>query len=149
MIDNVLAVDATMKPNDDDMWFLDPLESSAGDEATQLVCRRALVRIALVASEAGARFQREGLSQDPMTWMVSPLDMFAGLPPIEACMTLKGCARAVLVHGLCLDLDASAEDIAALMGSGEDVPTAVLANCASSMDFPGKSKKQPATAAVG
>lgn len=144
-----LATDDTAKQDGSDTWLLDPLDEDGVDEEALPIGRRALIRIALVASEAGARFQREGLSQDPTVWMLSPLAMFAGQPPIEACMTLNGCARAVLVHGLGLDLDASAEAINALMSSGEDIPPAVIANCASSMDFPLNVKKQPATAALG
>ena len=144
-----LATGDTTKQHGSNTWLLDPLDENGVDEETLPIGRRALIRIALVASEIGARFQREGLSQDPVDWMLSPLAMFAGQPPIEACMTLNGCARAVLVHGLGLDLDASAEAINALMSSGEDIPPAVIANCASSMDFPLNVKKQPATAALG
>ncbi len=142
---NVLANDTINKQFESDAWFLDPLEDDETDESIHSIGLRAIVRIALVASEAGARFQREGLSQDPMAWMVSPLDMFAGLPPIEACMTLNGCARAILVHGLCLDLDAPTEAIDALMSSGNKLPASVIANCASPMDFSSKIKRQQAS----
>ena len=130
-------------------WLLDPLEADNVSDEVFNIGRRALIRIALVASEAGARFQREGISQAPMNWMLSPSEMFFGQPPIEACMTLDGCARAVIVHGLGFDLDASAEAIDALMNSDEDIQAAIIANCASAMDYPLNAKKQPTTSALG
>ena len=85
-------------------WALDPLEDHSGG---MLAVRRvALVRIACVAAETGARMQRDGLSIDPIGWMVSPLKLFEGRPPIEACMERSACSKAILLHGLGLGLDA-------------------------------------------
>lgn len=85
-------------------WAFDPLDDDSGG---MLAVRRiALVRIACVAAETGARLQRDGLSVDPIGWMVSPLELFEGRPPIEACMERGACAKAILLHGLGLDLDA-------------------------------------------
>ncbi len=70
------------------------------------VQRVALVRIACVAAETGARMQRDGLAVDPVDWMVSPLELFNGRPPIEACMERDACSKAILLHGLGLGLDA-------------------------------------------
>lgn len=46
-------------------WLLDPLEETSGGKIT--VERVALVRIACVAAETGARLQRDGLAHDPLT----------------------------------------------------------------------------------
>ena len=85
-------------------WALDPLEDESG--GTLAVRRVALVRIACVAAETGARMQRDGLAEDPVGWMVSPLELFEGLAPIEACMERNACSKAILLHGLGLGLDA-------------------------------------------
>lgn len=85
-------------------WALDPLEDESGG---MLAVRRiALVRIACVAAETGARMQRDGLAVDPVGWMVSRLELFEGRAPIEACMERSACLKAILIHGLGLDLDA-------------------------------------------
>ena len=85
-------------------WALDPLGDDSGG---MLAVRRvALVRIACVAAETGARMQRDGLAEDPIGWMVSPLELFEGRAPIEACMERGACSKAILLHGLGLGLDA-------------------------------------------
>ena len=85
-------------------WALDPLEDESG--GILAVHRVALVRIACVAAETGARMQRDGLAEDPVGWMVSPLELFEGRAPIEACMERSACSKAILLHGLGLGLDA-------------------------------------------
>ena len=85
-------------------WALDPLEDESG--GILAVHRVALVRIACVAAETGARMQRDGLAEDPVSWMVSPLELFEGRAPIEACMERSACSKAILLHGLGLGLDA-------------------------------------------
>ena len=79
-------------------WQLDALEDERGDYL--VVDRVAIVRIACVAAETGARFQRDGLAKDPMDWMLSSSDLFGGFPPIEACRRKDACSLAILVHGL-------------------------------------------------
>ena len=86
-------------------WALDPLEDRSGGMVA--VHRVALVRIACVAAETGARMQRDGLAEDPLGWMVSPLELFEGRAPIEACMERSACSKAILLHGLGLGLDAN------------------------------------------
>lgn len=81
-----------------DAWQLDPLNDELGGYI--VIDRVDIVRIACVAAETGARFQREGLGQDPMDWMLSPASLFAGRPPIEACRRKNACSLAILVHGL-------------------------------------------------
>lgn len=100
-------------------WMIDPLDE-CGEFETMTIDRRQLVRIALVASETGARFQRDGLQQDPMAWILSPRRMFDGRAPIEACMARDNCAKAVLLHGLGLDLNLPPEAIDTLMHDMND-----------------------------
>lgn len=84
-------------------WVLDPLDNKSGGSLT--VPRVAIVRVARVAAETGARMQRDGLSADPMDWMLTPIALFDGRSPIEACLELSGCKLATLLHGLGLGLD--------------------------------------------
>lgn len=107
-----------------DRWMIDPLDecSICGSITVSDV---ELLRIVLVAIETGARFQREGISLDPLAWMVAPRRMFGGAPPIEACIRTDACAKAVLVHGLGLDLDIDVEAIELLMEDDEDEPQVV------------------------
>ncbi len=94
-------------------WHLDPLDARGGGSIT--VERVAIVRIACVAAEAGARMQRDGLAVDPVDWMLLPLVMFGGRPPIEACMELEECSKAILLHGLGLGLDSDPAVLAHLV----------------------------------
>ena len=116
----------TTKGSEPNRWLLDPLDEDLGDE-TVVLSLREVVRVVLVATEVGARFQREGLGTDPMAWMLSPRRAFGGTPPIEACVTRSACAQAVLVHGLGLDLDIDAAALDALM---EDEPAPAPASLA-------------------
>ena len=101
------TIDANFEPTDPAelavAWQLDPLDDQTGDYL--VVDRVDLVRIACVAAETGARFQRDALLQCPMDWMITPSDLFDGLPPIEACRRKDACSLAILVHGLGLPVD--------------------------------------------
>lgn len=101
-----------------DRWLIDPLEASVVCDS-MVVSDVELLRIVLVAIETGARFQRDGISLDPLAWMVTPRRMFDGRPPIEACVDADACSRAVLVHGLGLGLDPEAGAVAMLMADDE------------------------------
>lgn len=89
--------------------FDDPLDPDLPQDATVVTTRRALCRVATVAAEAGARFQREASETDPMGWMLSPRRMFEGAPAIEACLERKNFVRAIILHGLALGTDAEPE----------------------------------------
>lgn len=101
------AIDANFEPTDPAelaaAWQLDPLDDQTGEYL--VVDRVDLVRIACVAAETGARFQREALSRCAMDWLITPSDLFDGLPPIEACRRKDACSLAILVHGLGLPVD--------------------------------------------
>lgn len=98
----------------------DPMLPDEPGDLRVAVSMRGLVRLALVASEVGARFQREGVARDPMAWMLVPRRLFGGGTAIEACLRLEPAKRAVLLHGLGLELDSDPEEIDELMEDDED-----------------------------
>jgi hypothetical protein len=103
--------------------YLDPLDADESSDAVVTTSRRALTRVALVAAEAGARFQREGIGHDPMAWMLAPRRLFRGSAALEACLDRDNCLRAVLLHGLSIGLDATPARIDAILAddlSGDD-----------------------------
>lgn len=96
--------------------YEDPLDSDEVGDAFVAATRRGLTRLALVAAEAGARFQREGDGNlDPMAWMLAPRRLFGGEAAIDACLSREHFVRALLLHGLSIGLDADAHDIDALL----------------------------------
>ena len=103
----------------EERWQLDPLEEHELS-VPLLLDELGVLRLVLVASEAGARFQREACG-DAMTWMIEPNRIFHGSAPIEACTSLRDCARGILVHGLGLDPDI---DLAAFeaLGFSQELP---------------------------
>lgn len=100
-------------------WDCDPLDPDASDDVAVATTSRRLIRVAIAAADAGARFAREGREQDPAAWMLTPRDLFDGLPPIEACQELGHFARSVVLHAVGLDLDADPDVVDALL-SDED-----------------------------
>lgn len=91
--------------------YEDPLNDDAPTDAVVMTTRRGLIRLALVAAETGARFQREAVEHDPMSWLLAPREMFGGACAIDACLARQDCMRGILLHGLSLGLDADAADI--------------------------------------
>lgn len=102
--------------------FEDPLEADQSDDTQIVTTRRALCRVATVAAEAGARFQREAGPIDPMDWMTSPRRPFDGACAMDACLDRDHFVKAVILHGLSLGLDADPDIVAQLHGpdDGED-----------------------------
>lgn len=86
-------------------YFEDPLGADASDDVAVLTTRRGLSRLALVAAETAARFERRGIGHEPMAWMLTPRRMFDGVSAVEACLDREACARAVLLHRLDEGLD--------------------------------------------
>ena len=93
----------------------DPLEDDVIGEPVITATRRGLTRLAFVATEVGARFQREGEGRDPMSWMLAPRRLFTGSTAIESCLARDDFVRAILLHGLSLGLDAEPAKIDALL----------------------------------
>ena len=106
-------------------WFEDPLDADQAGDAEVRTTRRALTRVALIAAETGARFQREGADKDPMAWMLAPRRLFAGTAAIEACLERDNFMRGLILHGLSLGLDAAPDVIDGLMADdgGEGTAT--------------------------
>ena len=106
------TTDAPTMTEDD--WMVDPLDGD--DDGRELtLTQRQLVRIALVATEVGARFQRDREDGDPLEWMLAPSRTFDGRAPIEACGLRRDCIRAVVLHGLGIRLDAAPHTIDAII----------------------------------
>lgn len=99
--------------------LLDPLDEDRPDDQVVITTRRAICRVALVASETGGRFQREALRYDPMSWMLSPRALFDGDTAIDACLDRDACMRGILVHGLGLGLNIDRSAIDALMAEDD------------------------------
>lgn len=99
--------------------YVDPLDEDCADDAMLLVTHRSLLRLALVAAETAARFERERIDADPMAWMTVPRRLFDGQTAIEACLGRTEAIRAILLHGLSLGLDAEPADIDALASDDE------------------------------
>lgn len=98
--------------------FDDPLDADEVTDIPLVTTERALTRLALVAAETGARFQREALGHDPVAWMLAPRRLFDGEPPLRAVLRRDQCMRAVLLHGLSLGMDAEPATIDALLCDG-------------------------------
>jgi len=102
------------------MWStLDPLDEDAASDVVIETTDRSLVRLAIAASDAGARFEREGLEFDPAAWLLAPRTLFDGRAAIEACMGREGFRRNLLIHGLHLGLDADPLALDALLDDDE------------------------------
>lgn len=97
------------------MSYEDPLDGDQAGDRSVLATRRGLTRLALVAAETGARFQREGEDTDPMSWLLAPRRLFRGSTAIEACLAREDFLRALILHGLSLGMDAEPAQIDALL----------------------------------
>lgn len=95
--------------------FEDPLDDDEQGDVIVTTSRRGLTRLALIAAETGARFQREAIGHDPMAWLLAPRDLFNGAAPLEACLEQTHCIRAIVLHGLSFGLDATPCQIDALL----------------------------------
>lgn len=100
--------------------FLDPLEDDEASDEIVLTSRRAICRVALVATETALRFQREAVEHEPMAWLLAPRRVFEGAAAIDACLERDACLRAVILHGLGLGLDVEGSTIDALIADDGD-----------------------------
>lgn len=112
---------ANADPLSSTSWsYEDPVDPDAPGDDVIVTTKRGLCRVAIVAAEVGGRFQREGISQDPMGWMLSPRALFGGGAAIEACLDRTNFMRATLLHGLSLGADADPEEIDELLADDEE-----------------------------
>jgi hypothetical protein len=99
--------------------FPDPLEDDSVTDEIVVTTRRAIGRVALVATETATRFQREAVEHDPMAWMFARRALFDGAAAVDACLERDACMRGVLIHGLGLGLDAGRSDMDALLATDD------------------------------
>ena len=123
--------------------YEDPLDDDAPTDAAVMTTRRGLARLALVAAETGARFQREAVEHDPMSWLLAPRALFGGASAIEACLERQECLRGILLHGLSLGLDADAVDIDALVAESDGDEAIFLKALAHVLDMEGGYSNDP------
>ena len=95
--------------------YEDPLRPDASTDESVETTRRALTRLAIVAAQVGARFEREAIDYDPVAWMLTPRRIFDGGAALEACLDRGHCLRATVLHGLSIGLDAEPSAIDALL----------------------------------
>ncbi|MBA2920832.1 hypothetical protein GON01_02535 [Sphingomonas sp. MAH-20] len=100
--------------------FPDPLDEDEARDVCVTATARKITRVAMVASETASRFQREGIGQDPMAWMLAPRALFGGQNAIEACLERQNFVRAILLHGLSVGLDAAPDQIDRLLADAAD-----------------------------
>lgn len=101
--------------------FPDPLDEDSATDEIVVTTRRAIGRVALVATETAARFQREAVEHDPLGWMFAPREVFNGAAAVDACLSRGDCMRGILLHGLGLGMDADRSAMDALLaGDDED-----------------------------
>lgn len=109
---------AASPPVRSDGGYEDPLNEDQITDARVTTSHRGLTRLALVAAETGARFQREAVDHDAMAWMLAPRSLFDGASAIEACLEREHCLRSIVLHGLSIGLDAHPATIDALLADG-------------------------------
>lgn len=96
------------------MRYEDPLDKDAFDDELIVTTRRSIMRVALVATETATRFARERIVADPMAWMLTTRRLFDGRAAIDGCLERNDCLRAIILHGLSIDLDAEPDEIDAI-----------------------------------
>ncbi len=101
-------------------WDCDPLDADEPEDASVTTSSRRMLRLAIAAADAGARFAREGLEQDPVAWMLTPRAVFDGRTAIDACQELTSFRRSIALHALGLGLDADPCAIDELLVDDED-----------------------------
>ena len=85
------------------------------------------LRVASASAETAARFVRERIGIEPLTWLATPKRLLNGRTPLEACRTSEGYRRIAVLHALSLGLDSSpvcVEGIALDMLDAERPPAA-------------------------
>lgn len=112
--------DANCVPDFDTATVPDALAPDRPDDLPVIVTRRRLMRLVVVACEAGNRFANDASGVDPVAWMLAPRRLLAGAAPIDACLDLDEATRAVLLLGLGIGFDADREAFEALLSVNDD-----------------------------
>lgn len=98
----------------------DPAGYDEPSDPVVVTTRRGISRIAFVAAEVAARFQREGIEYDPVAWMMASRRLFDGSAALDACLERQSFLRAAILHGLSKGLDALPEQIDPLIEDDDD-----------------------------
>lgn len=98
-------------------WRHDPLEPDDSDDEVVVTTTRRILRLAISAADVGTRFAREDRTIDPAAWLMAPRRLFDGRTALDACQELTGFHRSIVLHGLRLPLDVTAEDVDDLLAA--------------------------------
>ncbi len=71
-----------------------------------------MIRLMFVAAETASRFVRERRDMHAMQWLLAPQPLFDNRAAINACGEPEGFRRAIVLHGLGLDLHTTPESVA-------------------------------------
>lgn len=122
LVHSLVPLESAVFVEPGDWSKIDPLDENTASDRIFQASDRSLVRLAVAATEVGARFEREGLEFDAAAWMMAPRELFDGRAAIEACMERAGFQRNLLLHGLQLGLDADPEAVDALLVDDHEEP---------------------------
>lgn len=67
-----------------------------------------------MSAATAQRFVRDRIPGCPVAWMKSRRNLFDGKSAVEACGTIEGVRRALVVHALSLDVDSTPDDTSGL-----------------------------------
>lgn len=95
--------------------FADPLDADQASDPVVKLSNRQLGRLMFIAAETGARFEREGVTVDPVAWLFAPRDLFHRRHAVDACQEREPFVRAILLHGLSMGFDADPDEIDVLV----------------------------------
>lgn len=137
MEDSFNPNDAGSDPIYDSWEVEDPLGRDRETDIQIVTTRRALCRMAFVAAETAARFEREGIDHDPVAWMMTPRRLFEGESALDACLDRTGFKRAVILHALSFGLDAEPGPIDELMDDDDDLDMDVVEEAFEHSQSPG------------
>lgn len=87
----------------------DPFASDGPEDMLLSVSARSLVRLAMVATETGSRFERDG-RDDALEWLTEPCRFLRGMIPLWAALERGPCLELSMLHGLSLDIGDDEED---------------------------------------
>jgi len=112
-------------PGELEVADLDPFAADEISDGWARVSTRQLLRLAIVAADTGARFEREGIGHDPVAWLLAPRELFCGSAALTACQSVGGFSRALMLHGLGLGLDGDPAVIDGLLADDAEAPPGV------------------------
>jgi len=122
------------------LWDCDPLAEDESGDVAYLTTPRRLLRLAICAADVGARFAREGLSEDPAAWMIAPRRLFGDRAAIDACQGLENFRRSVVLNGLQMGLDADPWEIDDLLVGDDTCDVSASIDCNDETSMKGRTE---------